>query len=136
LAELDHLLVRPGVDDPPTSTLRRQVLTALADLFVAHDAAVRLVTTDITARAQVRFAEQWAHQRQRLVVLLVGTRTAEPDRVRVSAALGAMLLPVASGELDLSDCTARQELVESAIAVLERPGTPTGPVTARAEAQR
>ena len=57
----------------------------------------------------------------RLVNLLIGSKATELTQVRVTAALGAMIQPVASVWLDLADAGTRGELVDAAVAVIDGP---------------
>jgi TetR/AcrR family transcriptional repressor of bet genes len=133
LRDVADLLARSRVDDPPTASQRRRVLTEFADLFIAHRGPARLLATDVSARVQLDLVERWDTPSSRALTLLIGNRASEMGRVRVAAALGAMVQPLLSAQLELDSGDARDELVDAALAVLDRPGAvvlpaPAGPL--------
>jgi AcrR family transcriptional regulator len=115
---LAGLLVPPPQDDPPTPFARRQILTRLADVFLAHRDTLGLLANDVSARAQLGLGDQWFMPPGQLVSLLVGTRTNQEAGVRVAAAIGALLQPVTWAWVDLDNAPARAELIEAAVSVL------------------
>ena len=121
LGALADLLDAAQVQDPPTAAQRRQLLTELADLFLEHRGALQLLATDVAARVQLGLADQFAAPSERLVTLLLGSRSSRVGLVRVAAALGAMVQPVVSVGLELETARTRRELVDAALAVLDRP---------------
>ena len=124
---LAELLVPPPQDDPPTPLARRQILTRLAEVFLAHRDTLGLLANDVSARAQLGLGDEWFMPPGQLVSLLVGTRTNQEAGVRVAAAIGAMLQPVTWAWVDLDSAQARAELIEAAVSVLH--GVPaSGPV--------
>lgn len=128
LEELDALLEDHQGTDLPTAAHRRRSLTALTDLFLRHRVAFRLLVTDVAARAQLGLVDQLVGPRGRLGSLLLGNPAGELDPVRVAAALGAILQPIACVDVELDTTSARFELVEAALAVLDRPITVSLPV--------
>jgi len=118
---LADLLLTTKVDDPPTAGQRRQLLTRFADLFLEHRGALRLLANDVSARVQLGLCDQWPMPQGRLVTLLVGSDATDLTQVRVIAALGAMIQPLASVWLDLDDATTRDELIDAAVAVIDGP---------------
>jgi AcrR family transcriptional regulator len=118
---LAQLLMTSTLDDPPTAHQRRQLLTRFADLFITHRAALGLLANDISARVQLGLNDQWFMPPERLVSLLVGTNADHRTRVRVAAAIGAMIQPVSWAWVDLDDPTTRAGLIEAAVAVFHEP---------------
>jgi hypothetical protein len=53
------------------------------------------------------------------VSLLTGSQATDRTKVRVTAALGAMIQPVASMWLDLDDVGTRGELIDAAVSVID-----------------
>src|SRR5882757_3405485 len=99
---LADLIDSAEVHDPPTTSERRTLLTALADLFLKHRRAVQLLATDVAARVQLGLVDAWTAPSEGLVAVLLGSQASRQSRVRMSAALGAMVQPVASVGLDLA----------------------------------
>ncbi|MDT4987835.1 MAG: hypothetical protein QOI74_1929 [Micromonosporaceae bacterium] len=124
------LLQNAEVDDPPTHEQRRELLAGFADLMLAHRGTLRLLANDVSARAQLGMGGQWPTPQARLVSLLGGSRATGRTALRVNAALGALIQPVASVWLDLGDAATRDELIDAAMAVVA--GLPTTPKTANA----
>jgi AcrR family transcriptional regulator len=124
LKAVEVLLDSAEAGDPPTVAEQRQLLTDLADLLLQHRDALRLLVTDVAARVQLGLVDQWAAPTDRLVRLLLGSYPAVTCQVRVSAALGAMIHPLASGGVRLNTAESRSELIDAALAVLARPNTP------------
>jgi AcrR family transcriptional regulator len=122
---LADLLLTAQVDDPPTGRQRRQLLTRFAALMLAHRGTLQLLTSDVSARAQLRMRDQWLTPQGEVMSLLVGSKAADLTQVRVTAALGAMIQPVASAWLDFGDAITRSELVDAAVAVIEGPRSTT-----------
>jgi AcrR family transcriptional regulator len=118
---LAELLLTIQVDDPPTVRQRRQLLTRFADLFLEHRGALRLLANDVTARVQLGLGDQWPMPQGRLLTLLVGSKATDLTHVRVTAAIGAMIQPLASVWHDLDDPTTRGELIDAAVAVIDGP---------------
>jgi hypothetical protein len=108
------------VDDPPTAGQRRLLLAGFTDLFFAHRGALQLLTNDISARVQLGLDDQWLMP-ERLINLLVGTNANQLARVRVAAALGALIQPVSWAWIDSDNPTTRAALIETAVAVFRRP---------------
>jgi AcrR family transcriptional regulator len=117
---LADLLLNAQVDDPPTESQRHQLLTRFADLMLEHRGTLQLLA-DVSARAQLGLRDQSLTQQRELVSLLVGSKATDLAQVRASAALGAMIQPVAGAWLDLGDVTTRGELVIAAMAVIHGP---------------
>ena len=132
---LADMLLNAKVDDPPTRSQRRELLTGFADLFLEHRGALRLLASDVSARVQLGVGDQWPMPQGQLVTLLVGSKATDRTQVRVIAAIGAMIQPAASVWLDLDDATTKAELVEAAIAVIDGPSkvatVPTAGTAAR-----
>jgi AcrR family transcriptional regulator len=118
-AALAQLLATADVADPATEIQRDDVLNGFADLFLAHRGAVRLLTNDVSARVALGLVDQWPMPPARLVTLLAGSRPIALTQVQVTAAIGAMIAPIASVWLDLDDAAARDELIRAASAVLD-----------------
>ena len=121
---LAQLLLTQTLGDPPTVGERRQMLAGLADLFLAHRGALRLLVNDISARVELGLDDQWLMPPERLVGLLLGGQSTHPNQVRVAAAIGAMMQPVTWAWLDLEDATTRAGLIEAAVAVLQEQPAP------------
>jgi AcrR family transcriptional regulator len=124
------LLLNAEVDDPPTHAQRRELLAGFADLMLAHRGTLRLLANDVSARAQLGISGHRPTPHARLVSLLGGSRATDRTALRVNAALGAMIQPVASVWLDLGDTATRDELIDAAMAVVA--GLPTTPNAANA----
>ncbi len=120
---LTRLVDEARLNDPPTVQDQKQLLSALVKLFLEHRAALQLLVTDVAARIQVGQLGESATQIERLATLLLGRRPNESDQIRTSAALGAMIQPVAFLGLELNTVSAQRELVAAALAVLTRPAT-------------
>jgi AcrR family transcriptional regulator len=118
---LADLLRNAQVDDPPTDSQRRELLTRFADLMLEHRGALRLLANDVSARAQLERNDQWPTPQSQLVSLLIGSKATELTQVRVIAALGAIIQPVASVRLDFGDASTRRELIDAAVAVIDGP---------------
>jgi AcrR family transcriptional regulator len=116
---LADLLLNAQVDDPPTGPQRRQLLTRFADLMLEHRGTLRLLANDVSARAQLELDVQCPTQQAQLVRLLTGSQSPDRTKVRVTAALGAMIQPVASMWLDLDDVGTRGELIDAAVSVID-----------------
>jgi AcrR family transcriptional regulator len=116
---LADLLLNAQVDDPPTGPQRRQLLTKFADLMLEHRGTLRLLANDVSARAQLELDIQCPTQQAQLVSLLTGSQATDRTKVRVTAALGAMIQPVASMWLDLDDVGTRGELIDAAVSVID-----------------
>jgi AcrR family transcriptional regulator len=116
---LADLLLNAQVDDPPTGPQRRQLLTRFADLMLEHRGTLRLLANDVSARAQLELDVQCPTQQVQLVSLLTGSQSTDRTKVRVTAALGAMIQPVASMWLDLDDVGTRGELIDAAVSVID-----------------
>ena len=117
---LSQFLMAARVDDPPTAGQRRLLLAGFTDLFFAHRGALQLLTNDISARVQLGLDDQWLMP-ERLINLLVGTNANQLARVRVAAALGALIQPVSWAWIDSDNPTTRAALIETAVAVFRRP---------------
>jgi AcrR family transcriptional regulator len=118
---LADLLLNTEVDDPPTKSQRRELLTGFADLFLEHRGALRLLASDVSARVQLGLGDQWPMPQGQLVTLLVGSKATNRTQVRVIAAIGAMIQPAANMWLDLDDATTKAELIDAAMAVIDGP---------------
>jgi AcrR family transcriptional regulator len=118
---LADLLLNTEVDDPPTKSQRRELLTGFADLFLEHRGALRLLASDVSARVQLGLGDQWPMPQGQLVTLLVGSKATSRTQARVIAAIGAMIQPAASMWLDLDDATTKAELIDAAMAVIDGP---------------
>ena len=118
---LAQLLMAGPFDDPPTASQRRLLLTGFTDLFLAHRGALRLLTNDISARVQLGLEDQWLMPPERLINLLVGSNANHLARVRVAAAIGALIQPVSCAWIDPDNATTRGELIETAVAVFQGP---------------
>jgi AcrR family transcriptional regulator len=116
---LADLLLDARVDDPPTGGQRRQLLTRFADLMLEHRGTLRLLANDVSARAQLERGDACPTPQVQLVRLLTGSQATDLTQVRVTAALGAMIQPVASVWLDLGDAGTRSELIDAAMAVID-----------------
>jgi AcrR family transcriptional regulator len=123
LRALDNLLLVARVDDPPTAGQRRWLLTEFADLFADHRSALRLLTNDVAARIELGINERWPIHRAQLVTLLVGSRETGLAEVRVAAAFGAIVAPVAGGWIDMDDPASHRELIDAAEAIINRPAS-------------
>jgi AcrR family transcriptional regulator len=122
---LADLLQNAQVDDPPTELQRRQLLTRFAALMLEHRGTLQLLASDVSARAQLRLRDQLPALQGELMSLLVGNKAADLTQVRMTAALGAMIQPVASAWLELGHAITRSELVDAAVAVIDGPRSTT-----------
>jgi AcrR family transcriptional regulator len=122
---LTDLLQDAQVDDPPTERQRRELLTRFAALMLEHRGTLQLLSSDVSAQAQLRVRNQLPALQGELMTLLAGSEAADLSQVRVTAALGAMIQPVASAWLDLGDAITRSELVDAAVAVIDGPRSTT-----------
>lgn len=120
-AALVDLIASAEVDDPVTESQRLELLNRFADIFLEHRGAVRLLAHDVSARAALEQVDAWPMPADRLVTLLAGSRPTALTQVRVTAAIGAMVTPIASTWLDLDDVAARGELIGAAEAILAMP---------------
>jgi AcrR family transcriptional regulator len=118
---LADLLRNAQLDDQPTERQRRRLLTGFADLMLEHRGTLQLLANDVSARAQLGLSDQPSTPQSQLVSLLVGSRATDLTQVRATAALGAMIQPVASVWLDLGDAATRDELIDAAVAVIDGP---------------
>jgi AcrR family transcriptional regulator len=126
---LADLLQNAQVDDPPTELQRRELLTRFAALMLEHRGTLQLLASDVSAQAQLRLRDQLPTPQGELMSLLAGSNAADLSQVRVTAALGAMIQPVASAWLDLGDAITRRELVDAAVAVIDGPRSTTETAT-------
>jgi AcrR family transcriptional regulator len=118
LQALEELLNMAPVTDPPSPRQRRQILTRFAEVLLAHRETLGLLANDVSARVQLGLDDQWLLPPGQLVRLLAGSRSTQLDRVRVAAAVGAMVSPVSWAWVDLDSPRARAELIEAAVVVL------------------
>jgi AcrR family transcriptional regulator len=118
---LVHWSMTTPQNDSPSASERRHLLTRYADLFLAHRGALRLLANDVSARVQLGLDDQWLMPPEPLVTLLVGSGAPAVHQVRVLAAIGALIQPVIGAREDLDNSTTRAELVDGAVAVLQRP---------------
>jgi AcrR family transcriptional regulator len=118
---LADLLRNAQLDDQPTVSQRRQLLTGYADLMLEHRGTLQLLANDVSARAQLGLSDQRRAPQDQLASLLVGSKATDLTQVRATAALGAMIQPVASVWLDLGDAATRDELIDAALAVIDGP---------------
>jgi AcrR family transcriptional regulator len=123
LCAFDAVLDDAGADDPPTAEQRRRLLCKLTEVVLANRAEVELLQGDVATRDRLELAEQSRVRRERLITLMVGSQAPGPDRVRATAALGAVLYPAASAWLELDSPEARSAWLEAALAVLAGPGS-------------
>ncbi len=121
---LADLLRSVEVDDPPTRSQRRGLLTSFADLMLEHRGALELLANDVSARAQLEPWDRWPAPLGRLVTLLAGSNATTMTQLRVTAALGAIVQPVTSAWLDLDDAGTSGELIDAAVAVIDGPRSP------------
>ena len=121
---LADLLRSVEVDDPPTRSQRRGLLTSFADLMLKHRGALGLLANDVSARTQLEPGDRWPAPLGRLVTLLAGSNATILTQLRVTAALGAMVQPVTSAWLHLDDAGTSGELIDAALAVIDGPGSP------------
>jgi AcrR family transcriptional regulator len=118
---LADLLRNAELDDQPTVSQRRQLLTGYADVMLEHRGTLQLLANDVSARAQLGLSDQRRTPQGQLASLLVGSKATDLTQVRATAALGAMIQPVASVWLDLGDAATRDELIDAALAVIDGP---------------
>jgi AcrR family transcriptional regulator len=109
------------VDDPPSRSQRRELLTSFAELMFEHRGALRLLASDVSARARLGLGDRWPLPEGRLASLLLGTKATGRTQVQVAAALGAMIQPAAGVSFDLADAATRGELIDAAMAVMDGP---------------
>lgn len=127
---LADLLSYIQLDDPPSRDQRQELLASLADLMLEYRGSLRLLANDVSARAQLGLDDQWPRAEGQLVSLLLGSRAADVMQIQVTAALGALIQPVASVWLDLDDAATRAQLVDAVAAVLDGPRRTTALVKA------
>jgi AcrR family transcriptional regulator len=121
---LAALLDTACAQDPPTRSQRRRLLTDLLHLALAHRSALLLLATDVGARAQLGLGRPPAAPSERLITLLIGSNSGPAASIRVAATLGALILPAISIDRDSWASTTAADLVDSALAVLQRPMPP------------
>lgn len=124
LEAVADLFAAAAVSDPPTTSEQRGLLTALTDLLLEHRFEVQLLATDVAARVQLGLVGVWGAPSHTFVALLLGSQNSQVGQLRVSAALGAIIQPLASGGLELDPPWTRDELIDAALAVLGRPNDP------------
>jgi AcrR family transcriptional regulator len=118
------LLLTTQVAGPASDRRRRQSLSRFAELLLEHRGAVRLLANDVSARVELGLTDEWPVKHCGLLILLAAGRETELTPVRLSAAIGAMIHPIASLSLDLDDARTPGELVEAAVAVIQGPAAP------------
>jgi len=124
LDQLGEVLGTSLVDgSPPNSARRRAVLSRLADLFLEHREVLQLLTNDVAARAQLGLGGDLQEHREQLVAVLIGGPATGNARARTAAALGSLIEPIAGNWLESFDDATRQDLIDSALSILDRPTT-------------
>jgi AcrR family transcriptional regulator len=116
-----HTLLDAYTGGPLAASARREVVSALSDLLLAHRPVVAWLTRDLTALAQPGIGDRLAAHAAHLQRLLGGTDRGLAGQVRVAAAVGALLGPlVALMALDTPALSAlRDTLVAAALAPLD-----------------
>jgi AcrR family transcriptional regulator len=105
-AELLHSLADPLIEDertllasysdgPLDAATRRELLSALIDLLLAHRPVVAWLTRDLSALAQPGIGARVAANTDRLQRLLAGADQSVAGHVRAAAAVGALTRPIA-----------------------------------------
>ena len=88
----------------PETRARRELLSALLDLLLAHRPVVAWLTRDLAALAQPWIGARVEANTDRLQRLLAGADRGGAGQVRAAAAVGALTRPVAVlDDLDLGD---------------------------------
>jgi AcrR family transcriptional regulator len=113
-----HTLLGAYTDGPLVASARREVVCALTDLLLAHRPVVAWLARDLTALAQPEIGDRLAAHAAHLQRLLAGTDVSLAGQVRVAAAVGALMGPLAAFDApDLSPL--RDTLVAAALAPLD-----------------
>ena len=118
---LANVLAEQPVAESLNGTQQRILLSELADLIFEYPTVVRLLATDVAARAQLGMGDDWAMPKKQLVRSLLGNQSTAEGELRVAAALGAMVWPVIDADPPFDKASAKAELIASALAVLDRP---------------
>ncbi len=123
MAALDDLLDRVEAAGLPSGRRRRRFLTELVELLAEHRDVAALLTRDLTAHAHLGPDLQIRDRAVRFVGIVVENQSDPLAAVRVLAALGTILRPLAAPDevVDFSDPVTRGLLVDCAVAVLRVP---------------
>jgi AcrR family transcriptional regulator len=139
-----HRLIDPLLDaidscirdnNTPAASARtpRQLLAAYLTVLAAHREVIPLVATDIAVLNHPKIGPRLRAQNQQLRTLLAAPDSSVSARLRAEAALGAIWRPlVAEPQVDLTDPTHQQILIDAAVAALQpsRPSPHGEPVAA------
>jgi AcrR family transcriptional regulator len=104
-------------DGPLTAPARREVVCALTDQLLAHRTVVAWLTWGFTAPTQPEIGNRITAHAACLQRLPVRTDTSMARQVRVAAAMGAMLGPLAA--LDARDLRPLRDTLAAALAPLD-----------------
>jgi AcrR family transcriptional regulator len=111
----------------------RPLLGAYLAVLLAHREVVPLVATDVAVLNHPSIGPRLRAQNQQLQSLLTAPDTSALARLRAEAALGAIWRPlIAEPQVDLSDPTHQQILIDAAVATLQpsRSSPNGGPMSA------
>lgn len=103
---------------PVTVRQRRQLLTRYCELLNTHRHATILMVRDLTTIIQMHWPDGGPEMTVRFLALLQGHEPDDALRLRVAAAMGAILRPIAVPPIEPAklDAQARAVIVESAMA--------------------
>src|SRR5207248_3391434 len=104
-------------DGPLDARARRELLSALLDLLLAHRPVVAWLTRDLAALAQPGIGARVEANTDRLQRLLAGSDPRGVGQVRAAAAVGALTRPVAVLE-ELDRSALRDALLAAALGAL------------------
>src|SRR5579859_715695 len=91
-----HTLLDAYTDGPLTASARRELVGALTALLLAHRPVVAWLARDLTALAQPEIGARIAAHVAHVQRLLMGIDASLAGQVRVAAAVGALLGPLAA----------------------------------------
>jgi AcrR family transcriptional regulator len=112
-----HTVLDAYTDGPLTATARREVIYALTDLLLAHRPVVAWLARDLTALVQPEIGDRIAAHAAHVQRLLAGADASLGGRVRVAAAVGALIGPLVA--LDSQALSGQRDmLVTAALAPL------------------
>jgi hypothetical protein len=87
---------------------------------------LQLLATDVTARAALGLEAHPSERAARVISLLVGNHESGVARVQAACALGALIQPIANAWLDMDDATARSDLIETVVLIIDPPAAAPG----------
>jgi AcrR family transcriptional regulator len=111
---------------PGPAGAARQLLVDYLAVLTAHRQVVVLVATDVAVLNHPEIGPRIRAQNRRLRTLLVAPDASVAATLRAEAALGAIWRPlVTEPDIDLTDATNQQVLIDAAIAMLDARWSPS-----------